>query len=66
MIVLDTNITSEVAKPAPSGVKTWMTRQVKSDLYLCEIVMMEQSYAAEDTPPLITMPRLQRAVCGQA
>jgi toxin FitB len=48
VIVLDTNIISEVAKPAPSErVKAWMTRQLKSDLYPCEIVVIEQSYAAK-------------------
>jgi predicted nucleic acid-binding protein len=48
VIVLDTNIVSEAVKPAPNeSLKGWMESQITSDLYLCEIVVMEQSYGAE-------------------
>jgi predicted nucleic acid-binding protein len=48
VIVLDTNVVSEMAKPVPDGrVELWMKKQLSSDLYLCEVVVMEQSYGAE-------------------
>ncbi|WP_454847997.1 PIN domain-containing protein [Rhizobium binxianense] len=48
MIVLDTNILSEAAKPSPNPrVGAWMSRQAMDRLYLCDIVVMEQSHGAE-------------------
>jgi len=48
MIVLDTNIISELVKSSPDkNVTTWFRRQAELDLYLNAIVVMEQSYGAE-------------------
>lgn len=48
MIVLDTNILSEAAKPFPDPrVEAWMSKQPADRLYLCDVVVMEQSYGAE-------------------
>lgn len=48
MILLDTNIISEVTKSAPDPiVQEWLARQPEIDLYLCDVVLMEQSYGAE-------------------
>jgi predicted nucleic acid-binding protein len=48
VIVLDTNIISEIRKPAPSeAVTSWMIAQPDSELRLCDVVLMEQAYGAE-------------------
>jgi toxin FitB len=48
MIVLDTNVISEVVKPtADPNVKRWFQSQPITDLYLCDIVLMEQAYGGE-------------------
>ncbi len=48
MIVLDTNIISELRKPAPSeAVTIWLMRQPDDVVRLCDIVLMEQAYGAE-------------------
>ncbi|KQV10381.1 twitching motility protein PilT [Rhizobium sp. Root1203] len=48
MIVLDTNVISELSKSTPhEGVKAWLFRQDRSRLYLCTVVLMEQTYGAE-------------------
>lgn len=48
MIVLDTNILSELSKlQIDATVNAWIAANGSSDLYLCDIVIMEQSYGAE-------------------
>jgi predicted nucleic acid-binding protein len=48
MILLDTNIISEMVKIDPDpNVKNWMQIQPHSRLYLCDIVVMEQSFGGE-------------------
>ena len=48
MIVLDTNVISEIAKPASNPhVLAWAALQAEEQLYLCDVVLMEQSYGAE-------------------
>jgi predicted nucleic acid-binding protein len=50
MIILDTNVISELRKPFPNeNVKRWLFGEDRSDLYLCSIVVMEQRYGAEKT-----------------
>lgn len=48
MILLDTNVISEVVKPNVNPtVKRWLQFQPLSELYLCDIVVMEQAYGGE-------------------
>ncbi|CAN7153707.1 type II toxin-antitoxin system VapC family toxin [Rhizobium rhizogenes] len=48
MIILDTNVVSELTKPAANQqVKAWMLVQPEWDVYLCDVVVMELSYGAE-------------------
>jgi predicted nucleic acid-binding protein len=48
MIVLDTNVVSETVKPKPNLlVEAWFAMQGLSELYLCDITIMEQSFGAE-------------------
>ncbi|MCV9999031.1 type II toxin-antitoxin system VapC family toxin [Pararhizobium sp. YC-54] len=48
MIVLDTNIISELVKSSPDkNVGVWFRREAESNLYLNAIVVMEQSFGAE-------------------
>jgi toxin FitB len=48
MIVLDTNVVSETTKPKPNLlVEAWFAMQSLSQLYLCDITVMEQSFGAE-------------------
>ena len=48
MIVLDTNVISEITKPsADLRVLAWAAVQAEDHLYLCDTVLMEQSYGAE-------------------
>ena len=48
MIVLDTNVVSEVGKPKPEAkVSAWFAGQDLANLYLCGPVVMEQAYGAE-------------------
>ena len=48
MIVLDTNIISELVKSSPDrGVISWLQRQEPLHLYLNAIVVMEQAFGAE-------------------
>jgi len=48
MIVLDTNIISELVKSSPDrNVVVWFRREAQSDLYLNSVVVMEQSFGAE-------------------
>ncbi|APH70809.1 type II toxin-antitoxin system VapC family toxin [Aquibium oceanicum] len=48
MIVLDTNILSELQKPKPdSGVRSWFASVAAREIRLCGPVVMEQAYGAE-------------------
>ena len=48
MIVLDTNIISELVKSSPDkNVAVWFRRQAESNVYINSIVVMEQSFGAE-------------------
>ena len=48
MIVLDTNILSEITRRNPEPrVISWFAQQRESDVYLCDVVLLEQSYGAE-------------------
>lgn len=48
MIVLDTNVVSEFARPYPSEkVKAWILRQDSSRIWFCTVGLMEQIYGAE-------------------
>lgn len=48
MIVLDTNVISEIVKPTVDpNVKRWFQSQPITDLYLCDVVLMEQAYGGE-------------------
>jgi predicted nucleic acid-binding protein len=48
MILLDTNVISELEKPAPDQhVANWLKSRPSSEFYLCDVVVMEQSYGAE-------------------
>ena len=51
MIVLDTNVVSEVVKAAPSpNVIEWLNGQESSDLYITAITLGEISYGVEVLP----------------
>lgn len=48
MIVLDTNLISELMKSTPdTQVATWMQRTRETDLFLCDMIVMELSFGAE-------------------
>lgn len=48
MIVLDTNIISELVKSSPDrNVAVWFRRQAQPNLFLNSVVVMEQSFGAE-------------------
>ncbi|WP_246666160.1 PIN domain-containing protein [Aquamicrobium sp. LC103] len=48
MIVLDTNVISEVSKLQPDvSVRDWFKRQELAELFLCGPVVMEQAFGAE-------------------
>jgi predicted nucleic acid-binding protein len=48
MIVLDTNIISELVKSSPDrNVVVWFRREAQSNLFLNSVVVMEQSFGAE-------------------
>lgn len=48
MIVLDTNVISEVVKARPDpNLALWMQRTAETELFLCDIVVMELSFGAE-------------------
>ena len=51
MIVLDTNVISELMRPKPdSGVADWVARQAVPDLYVSAISEAELRYGAEVLP----------------
>lgn len=48
MIVIDTNVISEVARPLPDRSLTlWMQQTGHNELFLCVVVVMELSFGAE-------------------
>ncbi|WP_159589577.1 type II toxin-antitoxin system VapC family toxin [Chelativorans xinjiangense] len=48
MIVLDTNVISELHRPEPdAAVAAWLASVAVRDTYLCGPVVMEQTYGAE-------------------
>lgn len=48
MIVVDTNVISEVIKPRPDrSVLTWIGNGDPRELYLCDVTMMELEFGAE-------------------
>ncbi|MHB1537899.1 MAG: PIN domain-containing protein [Solirubrobacteraceae bacterium] len=51
MIVLDTNVVSELMRPAPSvRVLAWVKRQIQRDLYTTAITLAEIRYGIERLP----------------
>jgi hypothetical protein len=49
MILLDTNVVSEVAKPRPNaGVIAWLDAQAAASLFLCAPVLAELHYGSND------------------
>ena len=51
MIVLDTNVISELMRPTPSDtVIAWVSRQIPTDLYLSTITEAEMRYGVESLP----------------
>lgn len=51
MIVLDTNIVSEVMKPAPNpAVRAWLNRQAAETLYLSSITIAELLFGVATMP----------------
>jgi predicted nucleic acid-binding protein len=62
MIVLDTNVTSELMKPAPSAaVVSWVQAQRTSELYTTAITVAEIGYGIERLPDGRRKDTLQRA-----
>ena len=60
MIVLDTNVVSEMMRPSPSTVvHNWMARQIRSNLYLSAITEAELRYGVELLPHGRRRDRLQ-------
>jgi toxin FitB len=48
MIVLDTNVISEAERPTPSRqVIDWVNQQDEGSLFICDPIVIEQSYGAE-------------------
>src|SRR5690349_15707311 len=51
MIVVDTNVTSELMRPAPSErVRDWLQRQPAEDMYTSAITVAEIRYGIERLP----------------
>lgn len=52
MIVLDTNVVSELISPSPSPVvQEWFRRQPAGEMYVSAVTEAELRYGAEITPP---------------
>ncbi len=65
MIVLDTNVVSELMLPSPAaGVIQWVHRQARLDLYLSTISEAELRYGAEILPAGQRRDRLVAEVDG--
>lgn len=63
MIVLDTNVISEVVRPSPSAeVIEWLNLQESADLYVTTITLGEISYGVEVLPDGNRRSSLSRAV----
>lgn len=63
MIVLDTNVISEIMKPEPSLiVGAWMTNQIRTDLFTTAITVAEVLYGIE----LLPKGRRQEALLREA
>ena len=63
MIILDTNVISEVLKPLPSArVMNWLGAQDRSAVYLTAITQAELFYGIEVLRPGKRRTRLQQAV----
>jgi len=62
MIVVDTNVISELMRPSPSpALRAWMSRQAASDLYTTAITAAEIRYGLERLPGGRRKDRLQAA-----
>ena len=65
MIILDTNVVSELMRPDPSShVVDWVAGQAASDLYLSTVSQAELLYGVEMLPPGARRDRLLVAVEG--
>ena len=65
MIMLDTNVVSELMRPDPvSHVIAWIGRQVATSLYLSTVSEAELRYGVEILPPGRRRDRLRAAVEG--
>lgn len=63
MILLDTNVVSEVAKPRPNaGVIAWLDAQAAASLFLCAPVLAELHYGVERLPSGARQGRLREWV----
>jgi PIN domain len=66
MIVLDTNVVSELMRPAPDpGVLAWVGRQVDGELYTTAITLAEIRYGIERLPDS-RRKKLLRATADEA
>jgi toxin FitB len=62
MIVADTNVVSELMRPAPSpALRAWMSRQAAGDLYTTAITVAEIRYGLERLPGGRRQGRLRAA-----
>ena len=62
MIVADTNVVSELMRPAPSpALRAWMSRQAARDLYTTAITVAEIRYGLERLPGGRRQDRLRAA-----
>ena len=65
MIILDTNVVSELMRPDPSpSVVNWVAAQAASDLFLSAVSEAELLYGVEMLPPGRRRDRLLEAVEG--
>ena len=65
MIILDTNIVSEIMRPNPSSkVVAWVAGQAAPNLYLCAVNEAELLYGVEILPPGRRRDRLRQEVEG--
>ena len=63
MIVLDTNVLSELIRPTPdAGVLRWVDQQLADDLWLCSPVAQELWFGIQRLPTGARQSRLARAV----
>lgn len=63
MILLDTNVISEIFRPRPDHkVISWIDAQPSSSLYLCTPVLAELRYGIERLPPSGRKQRLQEVI----